>query len=184
MVVSSRRLRIKLRHLNNSISNPPAPNTAGAEVMTFSDRAVCWSGLLENCVYVCGGILQAGRKSWKQKLANITKEQKPHLTTKVFLVENVHSCLLLGRTQKVPSYGWIRTSSPQPPSQAHQPKAAGAMEKAQAWEKDLGLSFTSASANYLCDLGWVTNSQGFISLSLNKGNEQVSRSFKVINLFK
>lgn len=134
MVVSSRWLRIKLQHLNNSISNPLAPNMTGAEVMTFSDRAVCWFGQLENCVYVCAGILQAGGKSWKQKLVNITKEQKPHLTTKVFSVENVHNtCLLLSRTKKVPSYGWIRTSSPQPPIQAHQPKAAGAMERAQAW---------------------------------------------------
>lgn len=41
MVVSSRWLRIKLQHLNNSISNPLAPNMTGAEVMTFSDRAVC-----------------------------------------------------------------------------------------------------------------------------------------------
>lgn len=105
------------------------------------------------------------------------KKLQPHLTARVFLREDVHyTCLFLGRTQKVPSYGLgPMASSPQPISTSQ--KQQGVVERTQAWEKYLGSSSTFASAN-LCDLQQVTNSI-LISLSLNKGKKWVSRSFGI-----
>lgn len=124
-----------------------------------------------------GGILQAGRKSWQQKLANMTKKQKPHLMTKVFLVEDVHdTCQLLAGLRKSLLMGGSRpgTSSLYPASSA---KSRREGWKGHRLERKIGVRVLYLPLLTNCvTLGESQTLRVLLSVSLHQGIKEVSRS--------
>lgn len=135
---------------------------------------------------VCmGGILQAGRKSWQQKLANMTKKQKPYLMTKVLLVEDVHdTCQLLAGLRKsllMDGSGPV-TSSLYP--------ALLAKSRREWWtgyrlERKIGVRVLYLLLQTNCvTLGESQTLKVLLSVFLNQGTKEVSRSFRILHLWR
>lgn len=134
---------------------------------------------------VCmGGILQTGRKSWQQKLANMTRKQKPHLMTKVFLVDVHDTCQLLAGLRKSLL---MDGSGPVTSSLSLAPSAKSRREwwKGYRLERKIGVRVLYLTLQTNCmTLGESQTLRVLLSVSLNQGTKEVSRSFRILNLWR